>query len=80
MQDQYVYFLYSEQQRQQRTAIEARLSRTFIPGTVIVNGVRRKFTEMSLKNTNLYPDVKVIAEGYKSKIRYTDIALKNAKG
>lgn len=79
MQDQYVYFLYSEQQKEHRSSIEAKMCRSFIPGTVVVNGVRKRFTEISTKNTNIFPDVKVIAEGYKSRIKYTDIQIRSAK-
>lgn len=71
--DSYVYFIYSEQQEKERTEIESRMSRVFKPGTVVVNGRRRKFTELSRKNTNRYPDCKLVAEGWKSKMTYTPI-------
>ena len=72
--DSYVYFIYSEQQEKERTEIENRMSRVFRAGTVVVNGRRRKFTELSLKNKNRYPDCKVVAEGWKSKMTYTPIS------
>lgn len=71
--DAYVYFLYSDNQYKERTEIENKMSRVFIPGVVFVNGKRVKFTEISRKNTNRYPDCKVVAEGYKSKMKYTNI-------
>lgn len=71
--DVYVYFLYSEQQSKERSAIEKSMSRVFTPGTVVINGRKRFFTEISKKPTNRYPDCKVIAEGYKSKFIYTDV-------
>ena len=70
-QDAYVYFLYSEQQYSTRKELEAKLCRKFVPGVVIVNGQKKKFTEMSTKNANIYPDTSVIAEGYKSMMKYT---------
>lgn len=73
--DSYVYFLYSEQQYKDRTAIEKKMSRIFNPGMVVVNGRRKEFTEMSKKNTNTYPDCKIIAEGYKSKMKFTPISV-----
>lgn len=72
--DIYVYFLYSDQQFKERTAIEKKMSRIFVPGTVIINGRKRNFTEMSKKSSNRYPDCKVIAEGYKSKMTYTPVS------
>lgn len=72
--DIYVYFLYSDQQFKERTAVEKKMSRIFVPGTVIINGRKRNFTEMSKKSSNRYPDCKVIAEGYKSKMTYTPVS------
>ena len=70
--DIYVYFLYSDQQMSDRTKIERTINRTFKPGTVIVNGKKKLFTEISKKPTNRYPDCKVVAEGYKSQMTFTD--------
>lgn len=72
--DTYVYFLYSEQQLKERTAIEKSMARVFRPGTVIINGRKKQFTEMSKVSSNRYPDCKVIAEGYKSKMNYTNVS------
>ena len=62
--DSYVYFLYSELQKSEREAMEAKLSRKFIPGVVIVNGSEVEFT-----------DCKVVAEGVISKMKYKDISF-----
>lgn len=74
--DSYVYFLYSETQKTERTTIEKKMSRSFTPGTVVINGRKKIFTEISKKSSNRYPDCKVIAEGYKSKMTYTPISVK----
>ncbi len=74
--DSYVYFLYSETQKTERTTIEKKMSRSFIPGTVVINGRKKIFTEISKKSSNRYPDCKVIAEGYKSKMTYTPISVR----
>ena len=74
--DVYIYFLYSEQQFKERTNIEKKMSRIFVPGTVIVNGKKRNFTEISKNSSNRYPDCKVIAEGYKSKMKYTPVSYR----
>lgn len=70
-QDMYVYFLYSDQQLQERKTIEKSISKSFVPGNVIVNGRKKMFTELSAKPTNRYADCKVVAEGYKSTMSYT---------
>ena len=75
-QDPYVYFLYSEQQKTERTKIEKNMSRVFTPGTVIINGRKKFFTELSKKSKNRYPDCKVIAEGLKSKFTFTPVSTK----
>ena len=69
--DTYVYFLYSEQQQKERSEIDKKMSRVFIPGSVIVNGRKRIFTELSKSSSNRYPDCKIVAEGMKSKMMYT---------
>lgn len=69
--DQYLYFLYSEQQFKDRKAVENSLAKAFKLGIIIVNGQKKYFTEVSKKPTNRYPDTKVIAEGYKSEMNYT---------
>lgn len=69
--DTFVYFLYSEQQVSERSAIEKTMSRVFTPGTVIINGRKKLFTEISTKSSNRYPDCKVVASGYRSQLVYT---------
>lgn len=69
--DSYVYFLYSEKQSKDRSEIEKKMSRVFTLGSVIVNGRKKFFTEMSKKSSNRYPDCKIIAEGWLSKVTYT---------
>ena len=74
--DTYVYFLYSETQEKERNSIEARLGRIFVPGVVVVNGQRNYFTELSRKSTNRYADTKVVAEGWRSKMTFTNISTR----
>lgn len=68
--DIYYYFIYSERQYKERTRIEASLARKFRLGTVIVNGKKQYFTELSRRPKNRYPDFKIVAEGYASQMRY----------
>lgn len=74
--DDYVYFLYSEQQLKKRTEVEAKLNNKFHPGVVIINGKRLNFTEMSKSKTNRFPDVKIVAQGSKSKMKFVDVKVK----
>lgn len=74
--DTYVYFLYSETQEKERNTIENKLGRVFVPGVVVVNGQRNYFTELSRKNTNRYADTKVVAEGWRSKMIFTNISTR----
>jgi hypothetical protein len=69
--DTFVYFLYSEQQVSERSTIEKTMSRVFTPGTVIINGRKKLFTEISKKSSNRYPDCKVVASGYRSQLVFT---------
>ena len=75
--DEYKYFLYSETQQKQRTEIEARINRIFVPGQVVVKGQPQLYTELSRKNTNSFTDTKIVAEGYLSQFNYTNIQSKN---
>ena len=68
--DSYVYFLYSDQQSKERSEIDKRMSQVFSPGSVIVNGRKKIYTELSKSTTNRYPDCKVVAEGWRSKMIY----------
>jgi len=71
--DKYVYFLYSEQQEEHRKKLEKDRNRTFIPGKVVVNGRRKIFTELSVTGTNnIYPDMQVVAEGWRSKMTFVE--------
>lgn len=74
--DVMVYFVYSEKQEKFRSDIEKTMSKKFVPGTVMVRGEKKKFTEMvtdldSFNQNRIYPDAKVIASGLKSKMKFT---------
>lgn len=73
----YMYFLYSETQQKERTTIEARINRIFVPGTVIVRGKPQKYTELSRKPTNTYSDTVIVTSGYLASMNYTKITSKN---
>lgn len=65
------YFLYSSEQLKFRKDVEAKMGKKFRVGHVIVNGVRKPFTELSSTPKSRYPDAKIVAEGDPTLMRYT---------
>ena len=49
--DDYVYFLYSQQQFKEKNEILNRVGKKFVAGTVMINGTRKRFTELSKEKT-----------------------------
>ena len=72
---EYVYFIYSEQQKKERTEAEARNNKLFVPGEVLVMGEWKEFTQVSNRpSLPLFADSRVVAEGYKDRITFRDCA------
>lgn len=68
-----MYFLYSEEQINEKNKILSKSAKKFSPGTVIVNGKRMKFTQLSSSPTMpRFVDTKVIASGELSNFTYTE--------
>ena len=65
------YFLYSSEQLKLRKDVETRMGRKFKPGTVIVNGSRKLFTELSPNPTSRFSDAIVVAQGDPTLMNYT---------
>lgn len=65
------YFYYSSEQLKFRRQMEEKMGRKFSVGHVIVNGVRKPFTEITSSPTSRYADAKLVAEGEASTMRYT---------
>ena len=65
------YFIYSETQLNLRKEVEKKMGKKFMVGHVIVNGIRKPFTEISSSETSRYSDAKVVASGEISLMRYT---------
>ena len=64
------YFLYSSEQLNLRKQVEKKMGKKFRVGHVIVNGVKKPFTELSSTPTNRYADSKIIAQGDPALMRY----------
>lgn len=65
------YFLFSSEQLRFRRGIEEKMGRKFHVGTVVYNGERKPFTEISSSPTSRYADAKVVAKGDPSLMVYT---------
>ncbi len=65
------YFLYSSEQLQLRKEIELKIGKKFKAGMVIVNGVRKPFTELSSKPISRFADAKVVASGDITLMKYS---------
>ncbi len=69
------YFIYSEDQINEKNEILKKVGKRFVPGTIIVNGSRQKFTQLSKHNyitdKRRYTDAKVIASGNRSDFQFT---------
>lgn len=66
-----VYFMYSSEQYGVKKEACARIGRTYKPGTVIVNGKMKPYTEMVNNPADAtYPDAIVVTFGPKSRMNY----------
>ena len=63
----YKYFYYSSEQLKLRVELEKKRGRN-----VIVNGIKKPFTELTSKDSSRYPDAKLVAEGEVETMRYTE--------
>lgn len=79
--NQYVYFIYSEEQYKEKNQIMNITGRIFEPGTVVVNGTRKKFTQLSTKSSLArFIDSKIVAEGTLSQFTYTEPQTTKKRG
>lgn len=68
-----IYFLYSKEQQDLRYNTELKMGRYYYPGEVIVNGKKRKYTQISNTTNIRFKDVIVVATVTNLKsIRYTE--------
>lgn len=57
------YFLYSSEQLKLRKSVEEKMGKKFRVGHVIVNGVKKPFTELSSTPISRFADAKLVASG-----------------
>ncbi len=73
MSDYNRYFMYSREQLRVKKELETKIGRTFIPGTVIVNGNKKQYTEMCTSPSNArFTDSAVVIAGDIRTITYTE--------
>ena len=69
----YKYFLYSQQQVNDRNSILDKMNKVFLPGTVIINGRKKEFSTLSDKpELPRYNDTRIVAEGDTDNLSYTN--------
>lgn len=66
------YFIYSYQQLLMRKEVEQKMGKKFRVGQVVVNGVRKPFTELSSTPNSRFADAKIIAQGDPTMMNYTE--------
>lgn len=75
------YFLYSDEQIVEKNKILSATGKKFIPGTVVVNGKRTKFTQLSeVPNISRFIDTKIVASGELNNFVYQLPSTQNKKG
>lgn len=68
-----IYFLYSKEQQDLRYKTELKMGRYYKPGEVIVNGVKKKYTQISDKPEMRFKDAIIVATTQDLKsIRYSE--------
>lgn len=78
----YLYFFYSPEYENMRNEAEAVNGLRFMSGTVIDSGTKKKFSYIGKDKLfmRMYPDAKLIAEGYEGKIQYIDPIIEPRRG
>lgn len=66
------YFFYSYEQLLMRKNIEHSMGRKFKVGHVVVDGVRKPFTELTASSKSRFSDAKLVASGDPTTMNYTE--------
>lgn len=60
----YRYFVYSSEQKKLNEQIYKKANKTYTPGTILVRGKKKQFTDILLDmKTSKYSDVQIVAQG-----------------
>ena len=74
------YYLYSASQAKLRKENEAKLGKTYKFGTLVKNGKRLPFTEVSTTGKSIYSDAKVIYYGDPNRIKIINMPISVYEG
>jgi hypothetical protein len=75
------YFLYSDEQIEEKNNVLAQTGRKFVPGVVSVGSSKIKFTQLSDKPTiDRFVDTKIVASGELSDFSYTLPSSESKRG
>ena len=77
----FVYFLYSEEQIEEKNKILKKTGKKFLAGNVVVDGKRKKFSQIYSKPTMpRFVDTTVIASGEQDTFVYNDVSIVKLEG
>ena len=69
----YRYFIFSQEQKNMRLKVEANLGKQIKFGTVVVNGVKKEYTDIVIDpNKSKFSDAVIVTHGDIRKIKYTE--------
>ena len=66
------YFFYSYEQLTMRKQVELKMGKKFKVGHVVVDGVRKPFTEMTSSSKSRFADAKLVTFGDQTIMVYTE--------
>lgn len=66
------YFMFSKQQMNMLSESAKKTGRTYIPGTVLVVGSIKQFTEILKEPNSRFSDAIIVTKGELEKIKYTE--------
>ena len=76
-----MYFLYSDEQIAEKNNILSSTGKKFVPGTVVVNGKRTKFAQLSdTASISRFIGTKIVASGEVSDVTYQEPSTTIKKG
>ena len=81
MDNNIMYFLYSTEQYKEKNNILNKAGKVYTPGTVVVNGQKKSYTQLSSKKViERFIDAKVVAEGNPKSMIYTEPKVTRKRG
>lgn len=66
------YFMFSKQQMNMVTESAKKTGRAYVPGTVLIVGSLKQFTEILKEPNSRFSDAVIVAKGELDKMKYTE--------